>query len=172
MSNPSPRAHLVRLVGVLILGFGVFLVVRGFAVPSSWNAKEWYRQQALVDLQQQPMKFGGSESCLACHKDKHDELMAGAHKSQACESCHGPIVHHVKGNQKIANAIVDNSRENCLNCHQKLESRPVEFKQIDIEAIKVAVEANKSFDGPSKHKKLVDDTVQCVRCHDFHDPGA
>lgn len=172
MNKPSPQIHLFRLMGILVSGFLMFVAIKSFVVPPSWNYTDWYRGQALVDLQRQSTKLEGNESCLTCHKDQYDELMAGAHQSQSCESCHGAIINHVKDNQKVAAAVINKANEYCLNCHQWLPSRPAEFKQIDISAIKTAVKMNKSFAGPEKHKKLVDDTVQCVRCHDFHDPGA
>jgi hypothetical protein len=131
------------------------------------------------------MFYGGNESCQSCHEDvslveavtieveeefaddfedeiedEYDEgseiVMVFEHKTLNCESCHGPLVDHAEGDEKIGDAIVmDKSNWQCMNCHAKLISRPVDYPQFteDVE----------------KHQDLAEQTL-CMKCHDPHDP--
>jgi len=82
--------------------------------------------------------------------------MVFEHKTLNCESCHGPLADHVKGDKKIGDAVVmDKSNWQCLNCHRPLISRPAKFSQFTEEV--------------EKHRDL-DKKTLCMKCHDPHDP--
>ncbi|MBM2830721.1 MAG: hypothetical protein HW411_1511 [Gammaproteobacteria bacterium] len=185
MNKISPRSHLYQLGIVLVVFFTGFVVIRSYAVPASWNYNAWYRGDTLKDLKKLPLNYGGNESCKSCHEevslvevvenqgeeefvdefedeievenDEHTEaVMEFEHKSLNCESCHGPLITHAKGDEKIGDAIVmDKSNSQCMICHGQLISRPVDFPQFseDVE----------------KHKDLEEQTL-CMKCHDPHDP--
>lgn len=75
----------------------------------------------------------------------------------ACEACHGPLVLHVKGGAKIANAVIERDREACLVCHRMLLSRPKRFRQIQETA---------------HHQAGADKGKACLDCHNPHAPRA
>ena len=70
--RPSPYAHQYRLVVLLAIGLIIFLVIKKFAIPESWDSDAWYRKDALPLLQQQQPVYGGNESCAgtSCHEDE------------------------------------------------------------------------------------------------------
>lgn len=165
--NPSPRTHIYRLLLLLVVLAGAFLGVRSLAIPSSWVSNGWYRGDALTELAQLPIQYGGSESCTqsACHGGKpppthqfnHEMLMSGTHKGLACESCHGPLSAHVQDGQKVADAPRESSTELCLNCHRPLLSRPADHAIFS--------------EGFDMHARLqVDETKPCRMCHNAHWP--
>lgn len=185
MKKISPRTHLYRLGVVLVACFAGFLVIRAYAIPDSWNHNAWYRGDTLEDLKKLPLNYGGNESCKSCHEDVslvavvekqggeefadefEDEIEAESdaepeavmefeHKTLNCESCHGPLIVHAKGDEKIGDAIVmDKSNSQCMICHEQLISRPVDFPQFPGDA--------------EKHNDLEEKTL-CMKCHNPHDP--
>ncbi|NQV46242.1 MAG: hypothetical protein HQ504_00520 [Rhodospirillaceae bacterium] len=157
MSNPSPKAHLVRLAAVLVGVLVVFLIIKQMVVPDSWNYEEWYREGALALNASEPLAYGGNESCAACHQETNDELAEFKHKALSCESCHGALADHVTDGVKTAAAQVDDeSTWQCLNCHEARVSKPEGFPQFDKVAIKEHTE--------------IEEGMLCLACHTPHDP--
>lgn len=187
MAQPSPRAHLIRLAFLLFAGVVALLLARNALVPPTWSQSESYRKAALEELAQRPSVHGGNQSCIDCHQDEKNthrtamnDLLDGVHKSLSCESCHGPLAHHVAGDRKIADALIDYSRISCLNCHGNLISLPADFPKFilsdeplppnrETELLEAAQRADsKKF---YRHKKSVHAGVNCTECHvSFHDP--
>lgn len=158
MRQPSPKAHLYRLVGLLIAGLVGFVVVKAVATPASWDYEHWYRGDAVKDIAAEPLSYGGNESCVSCHREQHTELLEFNHKTLSCESCHGALADHVKDGKKIAAATVDNeSNWQCLNCHEKLINRPAGFPQFAAD------------DDNELHKEVANGAL-CVMCHNAHNP--
>ncbi len=165
--NPSPRAHIYRLLLALVVLLVVFLGIRALAIPSSWDSERWYRQESLTDIQQLPIRFGGNGSCATseCHEPteatRHDEkrgsLDHGQHKGLACEVCHGPLVDHAKNGEKSQDAKITVANELCMSCHRQALGRPEQFAQFSTTQI--------------YHKVLkVRERSLCRACHDPHDP--
>ncbi len=189
MKEVSPRAHIYRLVGLLILGVAGFVVARSALVPDTWNYSDSYREAFLDELAQKPMKHGGNDSCAGCHEDEEaggshksaiEDLAGGAHAGLSCESCHGPLADHAVGGEKIAEARVDYSRLVCLTCHSNLISSPADFPKFiqSKEEIQPRREAEllaaAEADGDEKifrHKSKIHLGMDCTECHtSFHDP--
>jgi len=157
MSLPSPKAHIVRLVAVLVCALFVFLVIKEVVTPSSWNYKDWYRGDALALNSSYEAAYGGNQSCVACHEEVNKELAEFKHQALSCESCHGALADHVKEGEKFADALVDDeSTWQCLNCHEARINKPVDFPQFE----------NKKNED---HRDIEDDMV-CIACHTPHDP--
>lgn len=156
MTNPSPRSHLYRL-GIVAVVFVVgFLVIRQIATPSSWNYEVWYRGNTLNEAAEQPLMYGGNESCKACHEDTVNKVVELKHKTLSCEGCHGALADHVRDDEKIADAtMIKESVWQCVNCHGNLISKPRSFPQFTDEV--------------NKHKEVAQGAV-CLKCHDAHDP--
>lgn len=174
MKDPSPFTHLIRLGLIGIIGLIVFLTLVYVMSPKSWNydMSNWYRTDALEELQQQPLVYGGIENistgernvaCVACHEDTLNKFQKLKHKKLSCESCHGPLIDHAQGDQVIAEAVIDRDRWQCLNCHEDQVNKPPRFpvfQTIDEEFI--------------KHRELMagefPEGTTCLKCHDAHDP--
>ena len=161
MTTPSPKSHLYRLAGLLVLFLAAFLLVKHWATPDSWNAEIWFRGDALADTQAQPLIYGGNESCQDCHAAADKKLSSFQHKGLSCESCHGALANHVKDKKKFAAAEVDKSRAQCENCHREQINRPKGFPQFSKDG-----KIGKSV---RKHQDL-DRETPCSKCHDAHDP--
>jgi len=156
MNKPSAFTHLYRLGALFLVVIVAFLIIRQFATPSSWNYEVWYRGDALTEEAKKPMLHGGNDSCRSCHEDVVKEVKKRKHKKLSCEGCHGPLGTHVRGEEKIAAAEVSNqSRWQCLNCHEELISKPQGFPQFTDEV--------------EKHKTIKEGEV-CLKCHEAHDP--
>jgi len=159
----TPYSHLYRLGLVLVAFFAVAALVRWWATPTSWNydLDNWYRLDSLTLNAQQPLAYGGNESCRECHEPANKKLEKFRHKGLSCESCHGPLADHVRGGKKVAAAAVDKSRWQCQNCHDERINRPEGFPQFSRTG-----EIGKRV---RKHAEL-DDKTPCLKCHDAHDP--
>ena len=156
MNKPSAFTHLYRLGALFLVIIIAALVIRQFATPSSWNYEVWYRGDALTEEAKKPMLHGGNDSCRTCHEDVVKEVKKRKHKKLSCEGCHGPLGTHVRGEEKIAAAEVSNqSRWQCLNCHEELISKPPGFPQFTDEV--------------EKHTTIKEGEV-CLKCHEAHDP--
>ncbi|MEE8393169.1 MAG: cytochrome c3 family protein [Rhodospirillales bacterium] len=159
MKDPSPRAHLVRLGLIMAAGVVVFLVLKSVLVPASWvdEGGDWYRGESLNEMMEQPLIYGGNESCQVCHSDVIEEMDEFKHKTLSCESCHGALIDHVQDEQKIADAFVDDeSTWQCLNCHDERITKPEGFPQWNKQK---AVEHMQMEEG-----------MLCITCHTPHDP--
>ncbi len=156
MPNPSPRSHLYRLGGLLVIGLIGFLAVKALATPSSWNHEDWYRGDSPKEIAALPLSYGGNESCQGCHKKTHDQVEAFGHKGLSCESCHGAVVDHAGDGKKIADAKVDmESNWQCMNCHEDQITKPKFFPTFK----------------PTKTHEDVDADMLCSTCHEAHNPG-
>ena len=162
------HSHLVRLGLVLSVAIIGFFFALSLARPPSWNEVVWYRSDSLVDMKKKPMTYGGNESCLPCHKNETVVLqnnfvaLAGSgHWKLSCESCHGPLINHIKHNEKIGDAIVVNeSAAQCLNCHSEQISKPVDFPQYRYKHGERKIRRDKSQKGGRF----------CMDCHKPHSP--
>lgn len=169
--TPSPRAHIYRLVFIITVASIALMNLKNFAVPTDWDKQLWYRPTALSELQQLPLRFGGNESCKGsnCHevitnqqtaKESHQakltQLQGSLHKTLACESCHGPLYDHVKGDRKVADANRVRARH-CFQCHGPLPGRETKIKP---------------FSEEFQLHKIMQVTAQrtCTDCHNPHAP--
>lgn len=151
----------VPLAILAVLGFGVggaIAVTYGqFGAHPGRNATAWAGQ---------PVAFGGTATCAACHLDQVTTWAAAGHGQISCESCHGPLTGHPAANptpqllapERSAEPVaaaglllgVDTSPPTalCLTCHEKVVGRPPGFP---------VIAPSTHFTGPS-----------CVACHDPH----
>ncbi len=191
MPEPSPRTHLIRLGALIVCGGIAFAVFRNSMVPASWSSEDWYRKDSLAEMAGKAMKHGGNKSCLGCHEDSdniHEDVMdtleEGVHHSLSCESCHGPLAHHVQlrdGKRiKIAEARTEYSRLACLKCHANATNRPATHPVFIHATEKLTpwreaqLQKAAEEEGERKfyrHKKSVHPHMDCLNCHEtFHDP--
>ena len=163
--NPSPFAHIYRLLLVLAVMGAAFVGIRALAIPDSWDAERSYRRDALKELQQLPMRFGGNESCQdsECHEPtkrhqaKLEAVSKGRHQGVACEVCHGHLSKHARNGEKVDDAEMTAANELCQSCHQELISRPEQFAQFSETLL--------------YHELLeVKQITPCRACHDPHEP--
>lgn len=166
--NPSPRAHIYRLIVLMVLALVGFIAVKTVAVPESWDSERWFRGDAAEELKHLPMRIGGNESCTgsACHdddgprnhQDRYDSISGGSHQGLACENCHGPLSDHVKDGRTVAQARMNSNNDLCLGCHQRLVGRPEQFAQ---------------FSETLLYHQLLNVTIisPCRACHDPHEPN-
>jgi len=150
------------LGAVLVLGFVGFLTLKAIATPASWDFEHWYRDDAKKDIASAPLVYGGNESCRTCHADEVKEFYEFKHKTLSCESCHGPLLDHVRNGEKNAAAKVDDgSNWQCLNCHEKLITRKLVNNRPDFPQFEV---------GRVEEHEEVAKGALCLVCHTPHDP--
>jgi hypothetical protein len=142
--------HLVRVAGLFVAAFLLFLVVRQFLVPADFGVYGHFRAGAIADNQVRPVKFAGQADCLACHDDVGTKRAAGKHARVACEACHGALAAHA-ADPETKPARPD-GRSTCLVCHTANVAKPAGFPQIV----------------PKEHAE----TGLCVECHSSHEPGS
>jgi len=173
VKSPTPYSHLYRLALVLAGAAALFILLVVIFIPKSWNfdMANWYRLDSLKEMQAQPMIYGGIESlktskrnitCVECHKDLVKEYKRLGHKKVSCEACHGALRDHAVGTEKIAAAPIDKTTWQCLNCHENLVNKPIQFPRFRDE------------EKYAKHReflagKLPPETT-CLKCHSPHDP--
>ena len=155
MSNPSSRSHLYRLGAILLVFFVVAAFARQWATPDSWNYAGWFREDALVLALEQPLVYGGNESCVACHEDVSHEVERWLHRGLSCESCHGALADHVTDAKYFAAATVDKTNSQCLNCHEQFINKPKGFPQFTMQVY--------------MHEGHTETTL-CLECHGGHIP--
>jgi len=163
----SPRSHIYRLVVLLVIFAAGFAVLRGLAIPASWDNEKFYRVDSLEELTLQPLRMGGNEACagsgchegqrMGKHKARFDILTRHDHSGLACENCHGPLSDHVSDGKRVASALINRENSLCLGCHGPLLSRPKDFPQFNAENT-----GHWYFD--------VEITTPCRDCHDPHEP--
>ena len=141
--------HLTRAVGLLVLGVGLFLVLRWLSIPASFGQYGFYRGENVAEWANIPLQHAGTATCQSCHQEAFSLWEQEGHRTVSCENCHGPSLLHVE--QNSTRLVVDTSNESCALCHSPLLSRPSGFPQVALE----------------KHYPL----LACAACHAAHDPG-
>ena len=109
----------------------------------------------------QPLIYGGNQSCQSCHPAAIKKLRKFTHRALSCESCHGALADHVRLKKKIAAAVVDKTRPQCLNCHSEQINRPKGFPMYSVKG-EIGKRVRKHGDEGLK--------ASCLKCHDAHDP--
>lgn len=153
--------------------FVVFLGLAALFSPSSWNYDMgyWHRAAALDEMARQPLVYGGISSlssskrnaaCKSCHKEQTKAIRKLRHKALSCEACHGALADHVQEGKKVAEAKIDKSTWQCLNCHERFINKPAGFSQF------------KTTEKFRKHRSFVAGEFKagttCFKCHEAHDP--
>jgi len=177
-NNTHVKRVFALLIIALIIGFGI----RQLLIPDTWGIIGYYRAEGLKDILSQQQVYQSQETCAACH-DIYDIHEKDVHFDVQCEDCHEPADVHIaeieaflkqngqgptesgKYSEETLEAVPENlvqmpkeyTLEGCLYCHRKLESRPHDFAQVD----------------PREHFEflhVIDDSIQCVECHNPHEP--
>lgn len=134
MPEPNPRFDkqpwfraFLLVIAVVI----VFFVVQGLATPASFGQYGYYRGENVGEWAAREVAFsGGSQTCQACHQDKHEVWVAGPHASINCESCHGPAASHAASPGQVR-PEVPAGREFCGLCHEVNAARARMVQQVD-----------------------------------------
>ncbi len=129
MSVFKDVGHLFRFMGLFVLAFVVFLVVRGYVVPKSFGEYGHYRGNAITDIAARPVRFAGHQACETCHTDVQDVKKNGKHAHVNCEACHGPLAKHADDPSSLTPPKL-NTAVLCVQCHAASAARPKNFPQI------------------------------------------
>lgn len=143
------REHLVRMAGLFLAGFALFLVVRALLVPKGYGEFGHFRAGALADNMARPMAYAGRQACESCHPDVVDARTGSRHANVACEACHGALAKHAEDPSKLKPTLPD-ARKLCLVCHLQEKAKPKTFPQVN----------------PQEHMG----SEPCISCHKPHHP--
>ena len=141
--------HLVRVVILLALGAGAFLLIRHVVVPRDFGKYGHFRPGSMDDVRARPVKFAGHEACEACHADQAEAKSKGKHVNVGCEACHGALAKHAEDPSSVTPKLPDTAVL-CVRCHEANSAKPKNFPQV--------VSAEHSAGLP------------CNTCHKPHDP--
>ncbi len=150
------QVHRVILVIIALIVF--VLILREIIVPEDFGLAGHFRYSNIKEWEQFETKLVGKYIgvCDRCHTEEVKKWQKGIHASISCETCHALIgnVEEYKGKLHVENPMKYKmnigSKELCLRCHEKLESRPKFIKQIV----------------SNEHSK----NKMCNICHDPHNP--
>lgn len=148
MGKFKDSEHLLRLASVFVMGVILFVIVRGFLVPSSFGKYGHFRGDAIQEIAARPVNFAGHEVCESCHSDILDVKAKGKHAGVGCESCHGPLASHAD-DPSIKPEKLDVATL-CVRCHEASSAKPKWFPQVKSE----------------EHSS----GVPCDTCHQPHSP--
>lgn len=129
MKRFQDAGHLFRVAAVFLVGFVLFLILRGVLVPRSFGQYGHYRGNAIGEIAALPISYAGHQVCEGCHTDVADMKSKGVHKGVACESCHGPLAKHADDPASIQPAKLDTAKL-CVRCHEANLAKPKNFPQV------------------------------------------
>jgi hypothetical protein len=144
------KEHLVRMAGLFGVGLLVFVVLRGVLIPADFGDLGHYRASALDDNSSVELQFAGRAACEVCHDDVAAERAESAHRSIACEACHGALAVHAD-NPEAAIPERPEATPLCVSCHGANVTKPAWFPAVI----------------PDEHS----DGEACDECHLPHAPG-
>ena len=144
----------VRIGFILICIVVAFAFVRQLFVPASFGEFGRYRGASVSEVASRSITYagGGNNVCAQCHQDKVQALSQAQHGTMDCQTCHGPAAKHIKkpADQSLA---IQGSVELCGACHRDIAGRT------DGQIATVRLEMHSGG-------------VDCIRCHDPHQPWA
>lgn len=143
--------HLVRAAALFAGGVLLFLVARGFLVPTGYGSLGPFRPGALDDARARPLAFAGRAACEECHSDVVEARKGSKHATVNCEACHGALAAH-SADPTSGKPQLPDARTLCLVCHSQNSARPRGFPQVD----------------PKEHSG----GSACNECHKPHHPEA
>jgi Cytochrome c554 and c-prime len=149
MSVLKDAGHLFRFLGLFVLAFLIFLVIRGFVVPKSFGQYGHYRGAAISEIASRGVKFAGHPACETCHTDVADTKSKNKHAHVNCEACHGALAAHADDPAGVV-PVKPNTAVLCVRCHMASAAKPQGFPQVD----------------PAVHYA----GVSCETCHNPHSP--
>lgn len=134
--NPErPRwrdfAHVVRMAIVFAMALGGFIIWRAWMVPADFGTYGHYRAGALAEIASRTTVYAGQLECVGCHDTVQEERKSSLHARISCETCHGPLGQHARGETDVA-PIRPSTRGVCLPCHTSRLGMPAAFKKINI----------------------------------------
>jgi hypothetical protein len=141
--------HLVRMAALFVAAAGFFAAARAALIPDGFGDLGHYRASAVEDNRKDPLVHAGREACRVCHAKPAHTLAGGAHARVGCEACHGPLARHAEAPAAHA-AVRPDGRSRCVRCHERNETRPAAFPQVD----------------PAEHAP----EGACIDCHAAHAP--
>lgn len=164
--------HIWRAVLIILCLPVGYILARHFLLPKSFGQAGHYRYDALADIAAKEPVHGDpdpAKACGKCHEKQVAEKGADKHKSVSCEVCHGPLARHAQGDKKIADMPKNPNYKLCAVCHEKLESRPKEFPQVDLarHVGTAAISERACFECHSAHQPspLRGERKECKSCH-------
>jgi cytochrome c553 len=159
-------AHLVRPAVVILLGLGLFLVVRSAVIPKAFGQYGHYRPGALETIRKRPISYAGQQMCVLCHEDEGKVRAEGKHARVACEACHGPLAKHADDPASLVPKLPDVATL-CVRCHEDEGKVRAEGKHARVACEACHGPLAKHADDPaSLVPKLPDVATLCVRCHE------
>lgn len=142
-----------RIGIILISALVIFAFVRQLFIPASFGQYGRYRGDSISEVAAKEVNYAGSNNdCGECHRKVFNAVALGEHSSMNCQTCHGPAAKHLK-KPAAWSPVVKGTAEACAACHKKIAGRLDER----IATVK-----------PLLHSGGVD----CVRCHNPHQPWA
>ncbi len=142
--RPGPVIILgITLLVAIVLWGGWILLDKFFSFTYlSSGTRTLYQETSRANAMEHPLAYVGSEQCGKCHPFIEQEWLHSAHKTVACENCHGPASAHVESGVPIPANTADNL---CLTCHARLAAKPEIFPQVE----------------PEEHSQ----GLPCLQCH-------
>jgi hypothetical protein len=142
--------HVGEVAVVFVVAILGFLAWRSSMVPGDFGVYGHFRAGAIAEAAEGTLRYAGQASCVDCHSDVQALRLTGSHQAVSCESCHGPLGTHARGETDVA-PIRPSTRGVCLTCHTSRVGMPAAFPRIIVN--------EHSESGP------------CTDCHASHDPG-
>jgi cytochrome c7-like protein len=143
--------HLLRVVGLLLVGVVLFLGLKALLVPKGFGLYGHYRAGALDDARARPVAFAGRAACEACHSEVPEATKGGKHAGIACEACHGALAPHAEADDPAATKPPRPTAALCPVCHSAAVGKPAGFPQVNL----------KEHAEPGT----------CLECHKAHRPS-
>jgi hypothetical protein len=142
--------HVLRIAALFAAGIAIFLLWRWWMVPADFGVHGHFRAGALTDNMQRPVVHAGRAACLDCHSDAAETWRSGRHAIVGCESCHGALGRHARGETE-APPVRPDGRAVCVQCHAARAGMPPAFPRVVV----------------SDHAG----DEACITCHPAHAPG-
>jgi len=124
--------HLIRVAGLVVVGFIVFVAARAIFVPRDFGEYGHFRTGAMDDNRAREPVFAGRAACLECHDEAAAAAAGSAHSRVHCEACHGAQGAHAADPATVVPERPD-AGTMCLRCHRAAEAKPAWFAQVEPE---------------------------------------
>jgi Cytochrome c554 and c-prime len=175
--RPRTRRGGFLSAAAILGGAAVLSVVLLVGAAMAWDPYVEYSLDREVDARSWAsldQEYASAGMCLDCHAPEAAKATTASHEGIGCQSCHGPLLEHVRAGEETDSSTVAvkvPTEELCLRCHVQADGRPASIREIVVadHYVPACLACHDPHSGVSNPPPVVEHPLEnlppCMTCH-------